>query len=106
MTNHPHFAQICDLLNQGPELAVQVCLGVTSSPKQARRLFVTACMAGTQVTQHKEDWLEQQYLYGRRPWEIGKGIEAYWWFGTNRQRFNRVAVAHYAELFIKLTHQP
>ena len=64
MSDHPHFAQIQDLLKTGPELAVQVCLGVTETREQAKELFVEACLKATRVRGFLFDWgYNQRIIY-------------------------------------------
>ena len=67
MSNHPNFAQICDLLKAGPELAVQVCLGVTETHEEARELFVAACVKATTI-QHCAPPTGFVRYYAWRPW--------------------------------------
>ena len=108
MTNHPHLPQICDLLKAGPELAVQVCLGVTETHEEAKELFVAACssVAKTKQVGHaltnilkavtKEDWVNMLvYL----PWASRLPLE----FEGHPNAVKEQILAHYRTLFDQQT---
>lgn len=96
MTNHPHLAQIQDLLKAGPELAAQLCLGVTDSHEQARELFVEACMkATTIVEQSPEIW-----YFVWRPWD-SPHEDSYWDF-ESQWGLRAETTRHYTYIFDQL----
>ena len=97
MTNHPHFAQICDLLKTGPELAVQVCLGVTTSREQARELFVAACVKATRIEDADAIW---HFYFVWRPWDA-PGKDSYWDFESEPE-LRAETTRHYTYIFDQL----